>query len=297
VDDRYRLPLPDFGTSSHDFGPANGGRASDLSLKRNVGLLLARLRGWRKIVYIDDDITLGKADIARISGQLDNHQFAGMASREYPDNSVFCHARRLAKLPQEVFVSGSVLGVNCSDLPMPFFPDVYNEDWFFFGEAAARRRLVKAGEAHQKPYNPFAEPTRAETEEFGDLLAEGLYGLIEEHSAGSSFRQVTHLAQERYWSSCIDVRCHDLEDTQARLEAFRARDTCSDSVSDAIKSLEAALGRYKTGQINAERCAEFLEAWQRDISEWGRAYARINTLGSTRDAMDWLQLKTWQSVR
>lgn len=297
IDDEYELPVPGFETSSDDFTAASGGRNSDLSLKRNVGLLLARLRGWRKIVYIDDDITLGKSDIARISHQLDNHQFAGMACRDFPDNSVFCHARRLAKLHQDVFVSGGVLGVNCSDLPMPFFADVYNEDWFFVGEAAARRRLVKAGEAHQAPYDPFAEPTRAGCEEFGDLLAEGLYALIENQGAGSSFRQVTHLANERYWSSFIDVRWHDLQDTRARLEAFAGRDSGSDTVTDGIKSLNEALGRYGSDQINAERCARFLEAWRGDTSEWARAIARISTLGSTRDAMDWLRIKNWQSVR
>jgi hypothetical protein len=297
IGDEYELPVPGFETSSHDFTAANGGRDSDLSLKRNVGLLLARLRGWRKIVYVDDDITLGKSDIARISHQLDNHQFASMACREFPDNSVFCHARRLAKLHQDVFVSGSVLGVNCSDLPMPFFPDIYNEDWFFVGEAAARRRLVKAGEAHQAPYDPFVEPTRAGGEEFGDLLAEGLYALIENQGAGSSFRQVTHLANERYWSSFIDVRWHDLQDTRARLEAFAGRDSCSDTVTDGIKSLNEALGRYESDQINAERCARFLEAWRGDTSEWARAIARISTLGSTQDAMDWLKIRNWQSVR
>ncbi len=297
IGDKYELPVPGFETSSHDFTAANGGRDSDLSLKRNIGLLLARLCGWRKIVYVDDDITLGKSDIARISHQLDNHQFAGMACREFPDNSVFCHARRLAKLHQDVFVSGGVLGVNCSDLPMPFFADIYNEDWFFVGEAAARRRLVKAGEAHQAPYDPFAEPRRAGCEEFGDLLAEGLYALIENQGAGSSFRQVTHLANERYWSSFIDVRWHDLHDTRARLKAFAGRDSCSDTVTDAIKSLDEALGRYGSDQIDAERCAQFLEAWRGDTSEWARAVARISTLGSMRDAMDRLQIRNWQSVR
>ena len=80
-----------------------------------------------------------------------------MTCRDFPDNSVFCHARRLARLPQDVFITGAVLGVNCSDLPLPFFPDIYNEDWFFFAEAAAYRRLTKVGEAQQAEYDPYAE--------------------------------------------------------------------------------------------------------------------------------------------
>ena len=32
------------------------GRDSDLSMKRNVGLILARMRGWQRIFFMDDDI-------------------------------------------------------------------------------------------------------------------------------------------------------------------------------------------------------------------------------------------------
>jgi hypothetical protein len=297
VDEGCHPPLPTFDTSSHDFDSANGKRSSDLSPKRNFGLLLARLCGWRKIVYVDDDITLRKTDIARITDQLDSYQFAGMACRFFPDNSVFCHARRLAKLQQDVFVSGGVLGVNCSDLQLPFFPDIYNEDWFFFGDAAARHRLAKAGEAHQAPYDPFSKPTRAEHEEFGDLLAEGLYALIEKLGAGSSFRQITHLANQRYWTSFINVRRDDLQDTRSRLEDFTHRDSCSDSVADAMTSLKAADGLYEDRRISAELCAQFLDAWQWDISEWGRTYTSLNNAGSMQDALDRLDTKIWQIVR
>jgi hypothetical protein len=121
--------------------------------------------------------------------------------------------------------------------------------------------------------------------------------LIEQQGGGRSFRQVTHLANEKYWSSFIDVRRHDLEDTKSRLGYFTHRDSCSDSVTDAIKSLEAAVVQYESDQINAERCAQFLEAWQRDISEWGRTFSRINSVRSVRDAMDWLEVPVWLPVR
>jgi hypothetical protein len=298
VDEDYRLPgYEGFETSSDAFIAANGGRASDLSLKRNFGLLLARLLGWTKLVFVDDDITVRRQDIARLTAQLDSHQIASMVCRHFPDNSVFCHARRLARLPQDVFATGAVLGVNCSDLPLPFFPDIYNEDWFFFGDAAARRRLTKVGEAVQLKYDPFAEPARAEHEEFGDLLAEGLYALIEMNGPGHSFRQVTHHATERYWSSYIDVRRHDLTDTRSRLDEFASRHTGSDEVAHASKSLEAAESLYGDGMITAERCVQFLEAWQADMVGWGRTYSHTNNLGNIRDAMDWLQTTTFQTVR
>ena len=130
------------------FREANADRESDLSAKRNIGLLLARLHGWNKIVFVDDDMTLSRTDnIARLAGQLEEHQVAGMVVRDFPDNSVVCHARRLAGLPQDVFVTGAVLGVHCNNLPLSFFPDIYNEDWFFFAREAASRELPRVGQA------------------------------------------------------------------------------------------------------------------------------------------------------
>ena len=134
----WRHPKFPTRTSSQVFRKANGYRESDLSAKRNIGLLLARLHGWNKIVFVDDDVRLSRTDnVARLAEQLDRYQVAGMIVRNFPDNSVVCHARRDAGLPQDVFLTGAVLGVHCNSLPLSFFPDIYNEDWFFFAREAA----------------------------------------------------------------------------------------------------------------------------------------------------------------
>jgi hypothetical protein len=306
IDEGYTLPELTFETSSSAFTTASAGRSSDLSVKRNVGLLLARLHGWRKIAFVDDDITVSVQDLAKLGHQLDYHQIAGMACRDYPDNSVFCHARRLAKMPQDVFVTGAVLGVNCSDLPLPFFSDIYNEDWFFFAEAAARRRLTKVGEARQAEYDPFATPARASHEEFGDVLAEGLYALIEslnptvdlKHRAGF-FAAVAAMATEKYWSTYIDVRRLDLIETWSKLEDFTSRGSCSDDVFAALKSLDAAEGRYidKEYPITPQHCVAFLDALQRDIVRWNNVYQGTNTVRTTGDTMKRLNIGTWMPVR
>ena len=169
------------------------------------GCCWRRLCGWRKIIFLDDDITVTRSDIARLSTQLDTNQIAGMICRDFPDNSVVCHARRLAGLPQDNFVTGAVMGVNCGDLPLPFFPDIYNEDWFSFGEAAARHALVPAGEARQAEYQPFGNADRAGHEEFGDLLAEGLYTLFEINGPLTLPGQLK-TADEAYWTKFIQER-------------------------------------------------------------------------------------------
>jgi hypothetical protein len=306
IDEGYQLPDLTFETSSSAFSNANANRASDLSVKRNIGLLMARLHGWRKIAFVDDDITMSAQDLVRLGQQLDHHQITGMICQDYPDNSVFCHARRLAKMPQDVFVTGAVLGVNCSDLPLPFFSDIYNEDWFFFAEAAAHRRLTKVGEARQAVYDPYAEPARASHEEFGDLLAEGLYALIEKLHAptdlrhrGGFYAAVAALAADKYWSTFIDVRRLALIDTWSRLEDFTKRDSCSDDVFAALKSLDAADKRYIDTEypITPQHCVAFLDALQRDIAAWNAVYQRTNTARSTDDAGRRLGLDTWLAVR
>jgi hypothetical protein len=286
-------------TSDLRFAGASANRRSDLSCKRNLGLLLARAMGWQKIAFVDDDITLTRTHVARIAHQLDNFQIAAMACREFPDNSVYCHARRLAKLPQDVFVSGAVLGVNCgSRHPLPFFPDIYNEDWFFFGEAAARHQLTKVGEAVQKAYDPFGHPDRAAVEEFGDLLAEGLYALIQDVGPGNTFQQVTHRANELYWKRFIEDRIGKLAELQERLDRFLGRGDCGDGVIAARHSLSAAGDQYGPELITAELCVDFLEAWQRDINKvWRDAYSAVSFRGIARDAMSVLGLTRWEAVR
>src|SRR4051794_17438778 len=52
----YSYSLIPRGTSADQFRSVTANRHKDLSLKRNLGLLLARLNGWRKILFLDDDI-------------------------------------------------------------------------------------------------------------------------------------------------------------------------------------------------------------------------------------------------
>lgn len=297
VGNDYKLPVPEFETSLSEFIKVSYGRTSDLSLKRNFGLLLARRLGWRKTVFIDDDITVSAPDVARLAHQLDDHPFAGMVCHDFPDNSVVCHARTLAQLPQDQFVTGAVLGVNCSDhLPLPFFPDIYNEDWFAFGEAAARHRLTKTGEAHQASYEPFATSTRACYEEFGDLLAEGLYWLMQQLGPDYSFRQITHLASKEYWSTFIHVRLETLRESKTLLGGFMKRGSYSDEVPAAIRSLQSAEDRYTYNPITADACVDFLKAWQSDVEKWGKC-SRVITTGTISDAMSWLHPTSWDWVR
>lgn len=237
-------------------------RDSDLSVKRNLGLVLARMLGWERIFFLDDDIrdldAIALLDtVALVDGsQAAAHRYysAGMPTPEFPDNSVVCHARRMIGAFQDVFVSGSALAVDCT-VPFAFFPDIYNEDWLFFYEDAANRRLGSSErKATQLRYDPFASPQRAESEEFGDVIAEGLYALLEEGLTAE------YATTER-WDQFLTDRKHILD------EIIRQSDKAPREVQEKMKHA-VKIARKCLEDIQPEMCVEYVAAWQNDRKRW-----------------------------
>ena len=112
-------------------------------MKRNIGLVLAKMLGWRRIFFLDDDIRdITYPDLQRTVDMLGSFSAAGMWVTEFPDNSIVCHANRVTGGSQDVFVSGAALAVDCES-DIGFFPDIYNEDWLFFFDAASKGRARK----------------------------------------------------------------------------------------------------------------------------------------------------------
>jgi hypothetical protein len=295
VPDAWTHPAIPRRTSSAAFKRASAHRLSDLSAKRNLGLLLARLRGWNKIAFVDDDIRfLGNRDMTQLAGQLDEYRVAGMVVPRFPDNSVVCHARRLAGQAQDVFVTGAVLGVHCNSLPPSFFPDIYNEDWFFFAEEAAARRLPCVGKAMQTEYDPFATPDRARREEFGDLLAEGLYALMGQRNSSLPFDDHVRSATGEYWRRFIEARHEAITETMAMLRDLVNRDSDNHTLSSALISLAAAENQLT--RITPDLCVSFLREWRDDVRDWQKFLNDLTNVGSIREAMDFLELKIWTLV-
>ncbi len=257
-------------------------RNSDLSMKRNAGLLLARLLGWERIFFLDDDIRAVSADavlsMVSLLGATDRgYRTAGMSVKKYPDNSVVCHARREVGEYQNVFVSGSALAVDCR-APFDFFPDLYNEDWLFFYRDAAEERLATPGSlAKQLPYDPFADPQRAARQEFGDVIAEGLYALL--HN-----RLGVEAADEEYWKRFLEQRYKVLDDIIRRLPALPWERRMK--IREAIGTAKLVLR-----DITADVCWEYVAAWQRDLVQWEKLLANLSRASSLHDALAMMGLR------
>jgi hypothetical protein len=151
-----------------------------IATARNAGLAKARCRGWRRVMFLDDDIRgLDPAMVTAAAAMLDDYPAVAFLVTDYADHSVVYHAAVAAGDHCPVQPAGSALLLNL-DYPHGTFPGIYNEDWFFLHDLAAAGLIGIAGECQQVPYDPFADPARARREEFGDLIAEGLYRLIRE---------------------------------------------------------------------------------------------------------------------
>jgi hypothetical protein len=273
-------------TSAEDIRALSGDRSSNLSLKRNIGLLLARYRGWEKIMFLDDDITGITPDhVMRVAHYLETNRYAGFRTVDFPDNSVVCHANRLASRPQGIFVSGAALGVNTAgDRELDVFPDLYNEDWFAFAGEAETTGVAHVGDIGQLSFNPFEDPRRATFEEFGDLIAEGLYALLTDVGQ-------LHRATTEYWRRFIDDRRGLISGIRRQLETNETHEAVQ-----AAKSLHEALIQLDT--ITPTDCMTLLEVWQED---WHR-FAGASRLASKytldyRGAFEELGLERWQEAR
>ncbi|KAB8197212.1 hypothetical protein FH608_001190 [Nonomuraea phyllanthi] len=291
IDDPARLNLPDFATTALVKGTPFA-RATDLSAKRNTGLLLARLTGWRRIVFLDDDIEVGgHEEVARAAALLDTYDAVGMHIGGYPDNSVVCHAHRLTGGRQDSFVGGGALAVETTRNPS-FFPNIYNEDWFYLLGERSLRRLAVTGRVKQRPYDPFDRPVRARDQELGDVLAEGVYWLLDE---GRGWAAATGTA---YWKGFLARRTAFVRDVLRRVRELPPGATTNRRAME--ESLLAALGRLS--RITPEFCVRYLEAWSEDRHRWSEHLEKVPHIGlSVADVMKWLvhpgseQLPRWTS--
>ena len=179
-----RLRLPDLETSRLLAGTVFQ-RRTDVSTKRNLGLLLSRMLRWERVVFLDDDIRVpNPGDLTKAVSLLDTHTAVGLGIGGFPNNSMVCHAFRDTGGWQDTFIGGGALAVGVNR-NRSFFPNVYNEDWFFVLDAGKRLQPVATvGQVLQYPDDPY-RVDRARAEEFGDVLAEGTFWLLDQNKPAS----------------------------------------------------------------------------------------------------------------
>ena len=282
--------LPMWRNSAHVVGALH--RDNDVSLKRNIALLIGQMCNWSSVLLLDDDISITQAsrlspdrfrdhsraedvdpmlridDVLADFAEYAELQAAGYLQKDFDDNSVVCHARRLIGRPQDGFISGGALVVRCGGR-IPFFPAAYNEDWLFFFYAMLEAKhsfpssTVKlVGSVHQKAYYPFLV-SRARSEELGDVLAEGLFAVL-----GRTREEILATARlKEYWQETIWHRQNMILEL---IQEGRAQGSANDGVwADLDSALRAALSIYE-GSVErwAAELAEYFRTLMLDVHDW-----------------------------
>jgi hypothetical protein len=250
--------------------------ALDISRKRNLGLLIGRVCGWTRVLFLDDDIRkLSAGKVSSAAALLDDYPVVGLQVRKYPDASVVGHARRLTGRRQEPFVSGGSLLVNPQRLNGYFAP-IYHEDWLCVINHLREREVAIGGSVGQLPYLPFTTPDRAKFEEFGDILLSGLLWLVHTRARKHVADKTRAVPDTEYWQKAtnphfwkqmLEQRASLLSDITARLSASYPGDPTP------LLSLEAAnerLAELKPGDF-----VSFTERWLNSLAEWR---GRLSTL-------------------
>jgi hypothetical protein len=255
-------------------------RRTDVSTKRNVGLVVARMAGLRRVLLLDDDVTVERSRHLRVAaGLLSFNHAVGLNFEGMPDNSVVCHARREVGYRQDTFIGAGALVV-ATDTVDSFFPDIYNEDWFFLLDGERLRPVTRTGSAFQRRYDPFASEDRARAEEFGDVLAEGIFSLLDNG-------KTVEAADDSFWLGFIDDRHVMIEDISAAVsERVRDRSKRERMIRSLTASREQLI-KYVTPNL----CTEFIRAWRSDLERW-RTFLTALPTGklSIRQSFEYLNL-------
>jgi len=144
----------------------------DLPTKRNVALEIARKKGYKYVVLIDDDILPTNINFLKSSSLFERGAtIVGYYSLEFPDKStVSLIESALTQRAPGVCLSGNCLAINMDKIT-GFFPYVYNEDWLFIMNNMTQGDIYGAGIVSQCDHKPWLDFERIRFEQFGDVIA------------------------------------------------------------------------------------------------------------------------------
>lgn len=283
VDDR---PLPAFETTRL-LASTRFERDTDTSRKRNLGLLIAWMSEWRRIVFLDDDITGTRPDELRQAAYLlGAYRAVGLSNAGYPDNSVVCHAHRATGGAQDTFIGAGAVAISVPGMVHAFFPQVYNEDWLFLADALQERRVATMGLVTQEAYDPFTSPRRARIEEFGDCLAEGLYWLLD---LGHGLDEA---AMQKHWLAFTARRRQFVRELIGKVSRSDLEPAFQQRV---VESLKAAQESHRW--FGPKFYLDYVRAWRRDTIAWREHVARLPVVSTVDKALANLGLISFRADR
>jgi len=220
----------------------------DLPLKRNYAIWFSIKKGFNKILLVDDDITrINSAIIETGVFLLDKYIAVGSFIENYPDTSLIGHIQLNQGIEIKCFLSGSFLLVSPRKITS-FFPKIYNEDWVFMTPMILGKKICAAGKIKQKPCDPFAVPEKAIYQEFGEVIAEGLFALINKSAFNLRYENCV-------WKEILLKRKCELLDLQRKAKCNIQQDIISIALEQNVKILPSD-------------CTEYIYSLDEDTMSW-----------------------------
>jgi hypothetical protein len=255
--------------------------AVDISRKRNLGLLIGRSCRWTRVLFLDDDIRrLSAEKVSSAAAHISQYPVVGLQVTGFPDASVVGHARRMAGSGRKPFISGGSMLVNPQRM-LGFFPPVYHEDWLCIMDHLRRREVAIVGKVAQLPYQPFTTKSRAQLEEFGDILALGLLWLVHAKRSLQTdergyWREAT---KPQFWRDILDQRATLLNDLSERLELiYRHHPKIL-----PLQSIRAA--QKRCDELSPDEFVAFMEKWLDSLATWQIRLAGLPRADSVAKAL------------
>lgn len=231
-----------------NLNPSTGHRPNfDIPLKRSFSLFDAGQKRYSKILLLDDDIFLTITNLETgLTGLFDGMAIVGFHVVDYPDVSTMDHISRLVtNLENTLSMTGSCMFINVEKINGNF-PNIYNEDLFFFMQQNRAESVVSGGYVIQKEYKPWLSHERIKHEQFGDLI----YDAIKKRFLGIESGAIN-------WTDEIEAR-------KTQINTLLRRS----SNKEFTVALEAALDGL--ANFDVKDIKEFLEA--NNFAEWVTKY-------------------------
>lgn len=216
----------------------------DLPVKRNFALLHAIQNKFEHILLIDDDIEgISKKICNKGIAALESNNISGCLVEGFADTSVIGHIEQKYGEPYFPFLSGNFLFINPSKAES-FFPLIYNEDWLFMVPSINQNKVSAVDVIFQKSYDPFDDICRIKLQEFGEVIAEGIFELISQSRFEDRY-------SEQFWNEYLNYRKSYVEEL-----LLQADKKYVPFIKESLMISE---------KIKAIHCIEFIRDWEEDI--------------------------------
>jgi hypothetical protein len=230
-------------------------RGWDLPEKRSYALWLARRDRLARILLLDDDIRhVASGDLTSAARALDDFAIAGLFVDDFPDTSAVGHAEILAGERVWPFISGSCLflrSANCTG----FFPQIYNEDWLFMLPHIDKHSVCEIGTIGQLPYDPFPSAEVGQFQEFGEIVADGLFELAAQ-------KRLAERRKTAIWAERLRERSEWIGEVRSRVDDPR----CLSILRSSAHVLDS---------VTPSDCVTFIDLWDSDRDRWDSELGRF----------------------